>query len=76
MTTEEFEVILDQCCELLTTEARSKGFSSAKHFENRVREVLSNLTAGDTSFEIDEDGNLNLASSVSRPYKEGKNYEK
>lgn len=30
----------------------------------------------DTSFEIDEDGNINLASSVSRPYKEGINYEK
>lgn len=30
----------------------------------------------DTSFEIDEDGKINLASSVSRPYKEGNNYEK
>lgn len=53
MTTREFESLLDRCCEILTAEAKSFGFSSSKHFENRVREVLSRLTADDTSIEID-----------------------
>ena len=53
MTTEEFEALLDHCCEILTAEARSAGFSSSKQFENRVREVLSDLTINDTSIEID-----------------------
>lgn len=53
MTTEEFESLLDRCCEILTAEARSAGFNSSKQFENRVREVLSVLTAEDTSIEID-----------------------
>lgn len=41
-----------------------------------TNEYIEETMLYDTSFEIDEDGNLNLASSVSRPYKEGKNYEK
>ena len=53
MTTSEFESLLDRCCETLTEEARSAGFKSSKHFENRVRETLSDLTAGDSSIEID-----------------------
>lgn len=53
MTTEEFETLLDSCCEALTVEARSVGFSSSRHFEDRVREVLSDLTSDDTSIEID-----------------------
>lgn len=53
MTKEEFEKILDGCCEQLTTEARTTGFTNATQFENRVREVLRDLTIEDTSFEID-----------------------
>lgn len=53
MTTEKFESLLDQCCEMLTSEACSVGFRSSKHFEDRVREVLSDLSADDTSIEID-----------------------
>ena len=53
MTTSEFESLLDRCCATLTEEARSAGFKSSKHFENRVRETLSDLTAGDSSIEID-----------------------
>ena len=53
MITKEFESLLDRCCELLTAEARSTGFKSSKHFEDRVREVLADLTADDTSIEID-----------------------
>ncbi len=53
MTIDEFEVVLDKCCEILTNEAREKKFSTAKHFENRVREVLNDLTSDEHSFEID-----------------------
>ena len=53
MTTNEFEKLLDRCCEILTSEARATGFQSAKHFENRVREVLSSLTVNDDSVVID-----------------------
>lgn len=53
MTTNEFENLLDQCCFILTDEARTKGFKSSKHFEDRVREVLSDLTKDDPSIEID-----------------------
>lgn len=53
MTKEDFEKILDGCCEQLTTEARTTGFTNATQFENRVREVLRDLTIEDTSFEID-----------------------
>lgn len=53
MTIKEFETLLDRCCEILTQEARSSGFHSSKQLENRVREVLSDLTADDDSIEID-----------------------
>lgn len=49
----EFEEILDNCCRILTFEARSTGFVSSAVFENRVREVLDNLTASDDTFHID-----------------------
>ncbi|MBR1913583.1 MAG: hypothetical protein IJ827_02005, partial [Lachnospiraceae bacterium] len=49
----EFEKMLDRCCEILTDEARTKSFKTSKQFEDRVREVLSDLTAGDKSIEID-----------------------
>lgn len=38
-----FERILDQCCEILTTEARDIGFKSSAQFENRVREILADI---------------------------------
>ena len=53
MTTAEFESLLDRCCEILTSEARTTGFKSSKHFEDRVREVLNDLTVEDDSIEID-----------------------
>ena len=55
MTTEEFESMLDKCCDILTNEARQKGFKSSKHFEDRVREVLDGLTVEDSSIKIDYD---------------------
>lgn len=53
MTRDEFERVLDQCCKILTEEARITGFGSSKRFEDRVREILSDLTADDGSFKID-----------------------
>ncbi len=53
MTKDDFETVLNICCEQLTNEARTSGFKLSSDFENRVREVLSNLTKGNTSFEID-----------------------
>ena len=53
MTIAEFESLLDRCCEILTTEARKSVFKSSKEFENRVREVLADLTASEDSIEID-----------------------
>ena len=53
MTTPEFEQLLDECCSLLTDEAHTKGFKSSKHFEDRVREVLDDLTKEDESIAID-----------------------
>ena len=53
MTIKEFEGLLDECCKILTEEARSKGFESSKHFEDRVREVLADLTQDDEKIEID-----------------------
>ncbi|MBO4408342.1 MAG: hypothetical protein J5786_03615 [Clostridiales bacterium] len=41
-----------------------------------TNEMIEESMIYDTSFEIDEDGNINLASSVRRPFKEGINYEK
>lgn len=53
MTKQEFENILDSCCEQLTCEAQIKTFKTSSEFENRVREVLKALTEDDLSFEID-----------------------
>ena len=53
MTNEEFESILDECCRILTDEARERGFGSSSGFENRVREVLSEITIADESINID-----------------------
>lgn len=41
MTKDEFEKILDSIAEQLTLEARNTPFKSAKEFEGRVREVVS-----------------------------------
>jgi len=53
MTGNEFETVLSKCCDILTGEARQAGFTSSPQFESRVREVLDELTADDTSFSID-----------------------
>ena len=55
MTAKEFEDILDICCERLTAEARATGFKTSAQFENRVREVLRDLTSEDDSFHVDFD---------------------
>lgn len=53
MTTIEYESLLDRCCEILTAEARSAGFVSSKQFEDRVRQVLDELTKSDPTINID-----------------------
>ena len=53
MTKIEFEALLDKCCMKLTSEAQTLGFISSSQFENRVREVLQELTIDDESFVID-----------------------
>lgn len=53
MTKQEFEKLLDKCCSQLTHEAQSTGFTTSLQFENRVREVLRDLTVNETTFEID-----------------------
>lgn len=53
MTTENFEKILDKCCAQLTEEARTIGFKTSAQFENRVREVLADITYDDPNFDID-----------------------
>lgn len=53
MTKAEFETILDKCCAILTDEARTTGFKTSQQFENRVREVMQEITIEDKSFEID-----------------------
>lgn len=52
MTKNEFEAILDSCCNQLTSEARKTGFKTSAQFENRVRALLKTLTINDKSFEI------------------------
>lgn len=44
MTKNEFEEILNKCCTQLTDEARTTVFKSSAQFENRVREVLADIT--------------------------------
>lgn len=53
MDKKQFEHILDLCCSCLTEEAKSTGFENSSGFENRVREVLCQLTEEDSSFLID-----------------------
>ncbi|MBR6283682.1 MAG: hypothetical protein IKR25_05235 [Muribaculaceae bacterium] len=53
MTKKQFEALLDNCCVLLTEEARVSSFKSSSEFENRVRQVLFDLTKDDASFDID-----------------------
>lgn len=53
MTKEEFEGALDRCCEILTLEARERGFRSSNDFEARVRETLAELTKDDPELKID-----------------------
>jgi hypothetical protein len=53
MTKAQFEAIIDLCCKQLTSEARTMDFKTSAQFENRVREVLSEITAEDDSIQID-----------------------
>lgn len=53
MEKEKFECLLDECCTLLTCEAKEKRFSTAQQFENRVREELSEVGLHDGTFAID-----------------------
>lgn len=53
MTKNEFEEILNKCCTQLTDEARTTVFKSSAQFENRVREVLADITENDETFQID-----------------------
>ena len=53
MTKNEFEEILNKCCTQLTDEARTTVFKSSAQFENRVREVLADITENDETFHID-----------------------
>ena len=53
MKKQKFEKILTECCEILTDEARCSGFTSSPQFENRVRQVLDDLTKENHSFTID-----------------------
>lgn len=50
MTKNEFEEILNKCCTQLTDEARTTVFKSSAQFENRVREVLADITENDETF--------------------------
>ena len=49
MTVKNFEKVLDTICAQLTEEARSTGFKTSAQFENRVREVLADVTRDDTA---------------------------
>jgi hypothetical protein len=53
MTEEQFLAVLSETCAVLTTEARSVGFASAKAFENRVRSIVGQLVK-DPSIHIDQ----------------------
>jgi hypothetical protein len=53
MKQNEFEQILETACRTLTTEARNKLFVSSPQFENRVREVLRDLTKAHPKIIID-----------------------
>lgn len=53
MKQQEFEEILDKLCYQLTLEARSTPFKDSRQFEQRVREALITMVAGDSSIAID-----------------------
>ena len=53
MTQNEFEQILENACNILTNESINKIFSSSMNFEDRVRELLSDLTKPYPEIEID-----------------------
>ncbi len=53
MDKQQFEHILDLCCEQLTCEAQSAVFKTSAQFENRVRETLEDLTKFHKSFSVD-----------------------
>jgi hypothetical protein len=53
MTRDNFEVVLDKCCALLTNEAQQSRFVSSAQFEGRVREILDTLTRDNGLFVID-----------------------
>ena len=53
MTRSEFEKILTECCAKLTEEARSINFKTSAQFENRVREILSDIAKDNGAFSID-----------------------
>lgn len=50
MDKKNFEHILDRCCECLTEEARISGFITSSQFENRVREVLDEISPFNVDF--------------------------
>lgn len=52
MTKSEFEEILTECCAKLTEEAKSAGFKTSAQFENRVREILADITKEISDFNI------------------------
>lgn len=52
MMVSDFESLLDRACSQLTAEARSSGFKDSKQFEERVRQVLADLTVNDPSVEV------------------------
>ena len=53
MNKTEFEKILNLCCTQLTHESRTNCFKTASQFENRVREILGELTKEEASFSVD-----------------------
>lgn len=50
MTQQQFEDLLTQVCHTLTEESRSGGFKSPVFFENRVREVIRDLSGFSVDF--------------------------
>ena len=44
MDKSEFEHLLNRCCKILTEESRSNGFKSNSQFENRVREIMNEIS--------------------------------
>lgn len=53
MDKREFECILDECCSILTAEARKEKLKTSALFESRVREVLASLAKGQYVIDFD-----------------------